>query len=93
MKSIHGRHCINLLKDVLNIPMSTAYKYWLVKVELSKLIRNIPFTTLHYIIPAQRLQDDCIGKKDAFKNMTSFLQLLDQVIKVLPRLIILLFPL
>ena len=60
MKSIHGRHCINLLKDVLNIPMSTAYKYWLVKVELSKLITNIPFTTLHYIIPAQRLQDDCI---------------------------------
>ena len=37
-----------------------AYKYWLVKAELSKLISAIPFTTLNYLVPNQSLQDECI---------------------------------
>lgn len=60
LKSVHGRSAVNLLKEILNIPSSTAYKYWLVKAELCKLIGTIPFTTLNYIIPAQHLQEECI---------------------------------
>ena len=60
LKSVHGRTGVELFKDVLNIPSSMAYKYWLVKAELSKLISAIPFTTLNYLVPSQSLQDECI---------------------------------
>ena len=44
--SVHSRHCIGLLKDLLNIPNASAYKYWLVKTELCKILGHLD----HYLL-------------------------------------------
>jgi hypothetical protein len=54
--SIHSRFSISLLKDLLNIPNSSAYKYWLVKVELCKILGQLPYIAMQYIVPQQPLQ-------------------------------------
>ena len=61
LKSIHSRRSISLLKDLLSIPYSSSYKYWLVKVELCKLLANLPYMAIHHIVPDQALQEACIG--------------------------------
>ena len=55
-----SRFSISLLKDLLNIPNSGAYKYWLVKVELCKILGQLPYMALEYIVPQQPLQSFAI---------------------------------
>ena len=52
----NSRFSISLLKDLLNIPNSSAYKYWLVKVELCKILSQLPYIAMEYIVPQQPLQ-------------------------------------
>ena len=52
----NSRFSISLLKDLLNIPNSSAYKYWLVKVELCKILGQLPYIAMQYIVPQQPLQ-------------------------------------
>ena len=56
LTSVHSRASISLLKDLLNIPYSTSYKYWLVKVELCKLLSHLPYMALYHIVPDQPIQ-------------------------------------
>ena len=57
LNSIHSRCSISLLKDLLNIPNSSAYKYWLVKCELCKILGNLPYMALYHVVPGQPLQE------------------------------------